>query len=529
MRHRACTGAPTFACLNHARIDATALACSIVALCLALLGGIALLGCTAPRPPAPPSSAPSKRAAAPPTADPQRADGEALRYEISARLRPEARHLEGDVKVELPAEPAGREALHFALRDDMEVTSAEVLEVAEGPARRSGFSGAAYEGFMQVRSDALADEVDVAFFGHEIGHQWWGLRVERADEDEGRDMLDEALAQYGALRVVEHLGGPAAGERCRRGEVGLGGLGATRQAARLMAAGHDLPLGRLPDNAGAYELADSKGYQIYALLSRTLGRDVFARALASVAQRHAFGALSWRAFLAELEASSGRDLRAFYAEWFERPGAPSLSIAWKQPGGGVIATVTQLGPTYRLGVPVQVEFDDGSAAVVEAKLEGASGRVTLPAPRPVRAVRLDPHGEVFRLGAALKAEAAALADFTRARLLWWPGKENGATEAMQILRGALERLPEPDLHGAEFHLRQRAGMIHHEGGRLREAMQEYERALATPVRPAEGLEGLYTSIAKTAQTQGDVRRAEWATRQARAAKLAAAKRLAGAP
>jgi Peptidase family M1 domain len=404
-----------------------------------------------------------------------------------------------------------------------------VLEVAEGPARRSGFSGAAYEGFMQVRSDALADEVDVAFFGHEIGHQWWGLRVERADEDEGRDMLDEALAQYGALRVVEHLGGPAAGERCRRGEVGLGGLGATRQAARLMAAGHDLPLGRLPDNAGAYELADSKGYQIYALLSRTLGRDVFARALASVAQRHAFGALSWRAFLAELEASSGRDLRAFYAEWFERPGAPSLSIAWKQPGGGVIATVTQLGPTYRLGVPVQVEFDDGSAAVVEAKLEGASGRVTLPAPRPVRAVRLDPHGEVFRLGAALKAEAAALADFTRARLLWWPGKENGATEAMQILRGALERLPEPDLHGAEFHLRQRAGMIHHEGGRLREAMQEYERALATPVRPAEGLEGLYTSIAKTAQTQGDVRRAEWATRQARAAKLAAAKRLAGAP
>lgn len=111
-----------------------------------------------------------------------------------------------------------------------------ILEVAQEPASKSGFLGAAYDGHFLVRSDFLdAKKAEPAHFGHEIGHQWWGVSVEQAGV-EGEYMLDEALANYGALRVTEELRGAAEAERFRRGGEGLGG---GLEAQRLIAAGLD--------------------------------------------------------------------------------------------------------------------------------------------------------------------------------------------------------------------------------------------------------------------------------------------------
>lgn len=64
-------------------------------------------------------------------------------------------------------------------------------------------------GFVQNFKDEQADEkIDLVTFvtAHEIGHQWWAHQVIGADK-QGATMLDETLAQYSALLVMEKLYG----------------------------------------------------------------------------------------------------------------------------------------------------------------------------------------------------------------------------------------------------------------------------------------------------------------------------------
>jgi hypothetical protein len=409
------------------------------------------------------------------------------------------------------------EALVRVCRDTLRVLENEfgpypfeefaVMEAPTEPAQKSGFIGAAYEGFMLVRSDFLDEkEADVAHFGHEIGHQWWGLLVQKTG-DKGEFMLDEALAQYGALRTVEELDGPLAAERFRRGIDGLGGA---RDAARLMAAGFDHPLGELPLTNAAYKLSDSKGYLVYSLLARTAGRDAFRSALARVTRRYAFSSITWEQLLAEVQGSTSVDLRGFYAEWFARPGAPVLASAWKQEGGVVKVTVEQTGPIFRLTIPVQIELDDGAVIRTHVDLLGARTEVSVPAPRPVYAVRLDPRFEVLHFTPRDKAEAEALADVTRAKLVRKQGKN---AEAQDLLVAGLARLPEVDAFGVELALRLELASLHKDEKRLDDAARELALALALPVRPDDLLALLYLRVAEVADLRGDRKRRDWAARK----------------
>jgi hypothetical protein len=64
-------------------------------------------------------------------------------------------------------------------------------------------------GFVQNFKNEQADEkidLDTFVTAHEIGHQWWAHQVIGADK-QGATMLDETLAQYSALLVMEKLYG----------------------------------------------------------------------------------------------------------------------------------------------------------------------------------------------------------------------------------------------------------------------------------------------------------------------------------
>lgn len=122
---------------------------------------------------------------------------------------------------------------------------------AEITAKAGGFNALGSSGAILTQGGALDAPFNLAYFGHEIGHQWWGNVVTR-DPSDGRGdyMMDEAMADLGSLLAVEAIEGAEAGERYRRtGYLGFNpetysGLGYLKFAA----AGLDVPLAELPDS-----------------------------------------------------------------------------------------------------------------------------------------------------------------------------------------------------------------------------------------------------------------------------------------
>ena len=385
-----------------------------------------------------------------------------------------------------------------------------IAEVPTEPAMRSGFTGAAYEGFYLERSDYLDIKgFTMHHFGHEMGHQWFPLSVGHQGEH-GAYMLDEGLAQYGGLRCIEEVDGAAAAERFRR-ECAEG-------AARCMAAGYDYPLGAMPQgNPGAYELSDRKGVLVYDLLARTMGRDRFRGAMRSVTSRYAHDTITWEDLLRAFDAASDGDLGWFYAQWFERPGTPSLTPRWSQSGDELELAIAQPDPPYRLSLPVRIELEDGSALVRTLDVDGPESVARVQVPASVRSVELDPRCTLPMSDAKARAKFEALRDYLRAELLW---NQNRTEEALGIFREALTRLPQPDTYGLEFLLRMRIGWIAQEAGRLDEAREEFERALELPVREGDQVAQLYWILAETCRAQGDQERALWAARNVLAADAA---------
>ena len=373
-----------------------------------------------------------------------------------------------------------------------------VVESPTEASQAAGFLGVAFQGFFLARSDYLErSSFDLAFFGHELSHEWFPYLVGRKG-DTPASMLSEAMAHYGSLRTVEEIEGSAAAERHRRGDG---------NAFRLMAAGFDYALGALPSNPAAQSLSNTKGYVVYDMLSRTVGRDKFRAALRIVTRKYAFGAITWDEFLREIEHASGQDLSWFYEQWFTRPGSPTISLSWRQEGDSLKYTITQERPAYRLSLPVQIEFADGSAVMQEAQVQREKHDFVIPMPRRVHAVRLDPHFEVFHTTPEQKSEAEALRYFTRGRLEW---DFNQTDEARKTFQEGLRHLPEVDAYGVAFLLHLYIGWIHQEANRLDEAKREYELALAQAIRPKDYLPRLYLNIAKIAAEQGDRPRVVWA-------------------
>lgn len=375
-----------------------------------------------------------------------------------------------------------------------------IVESPTEASRAAGFLGAAFEGFFLARSDYLeGNKFDLAYFGHELSHQWFPYLV-GGKGGATTLMLDEAMAHYGSLRVVEEIKGSHAAELHRRGNG---------DAFKLMAAGFDYPLGSLPDELASYSLSNSKGYVIYDMLSRLVGREKYRIALRNVTSKYAFGRITLEEFLEEIQKAAGHDLSWFYEQWFNRPGAPTLSMTWSQQNDSLKYTILQDTLIYRLTVPVQIEFSDGSAIIENAGVLQENNAFTQKITKQVYAVRLDPHFEVFHTTIEQKAEAKDLIYFTRGSSLW---NSNQADSALKTFQEGLKHLPESDIYGVEFLLRLYIGWIYQEANKLADAKQEYDLAFALPIRLSEYLPRFYLNVATIAKEQKDYKRAVWAAK-----------------
>ena len=246
-----------------------------------------------------------------------------------------------------------------------------------------GFPGLTYIGrsvlpLPFIRGQSLA---------HEILHNWWGNGV-RVDYDQGN--WCEGLTTYMADYAAAEARGPEAAQAAR--------LDWLRDYAALPAE-RDAPVSAFKSKV--HDASQIVGYgkvaMIFHMLRGELGEDVFAAGIRRLWQDHLFKDAGWSDIRAVFERQSGRDLGAFFAQWVERTGAPTLHLAGaaRNGDGQLTLTVRQDQPVYALSVPVVVETSTGVQRHT-VRLEGREATASLPVSGALKSVTLDPGSDLFR-------------------------------------------------------------------------------------------------------------------------------------
>ena len=382
-----------------------------------------------------------------------------------------------------------------------------IAEVPSEQASKASFSGASMNGFMLANGAALDAPFNLAYYGHEIGHQWWGNVVTHRGSA-GQYMLDEAMAQFGSLRVVEAIEGAVAAEEYRR--TGYPGYNPSQCGFGYLLSsemGRDHALGDLPDDNWSHEIADSKGFLVLDLLSRTIGRERFREVLHGVTHEYAFRSVTWDEFLAAIRRASPVSLDAFFAQWFQRTGAPEWRVTWQQMGERVRGTIAQQTPLYRERLEVELIGTDGEHATHTVDASAATTRIAWAVPFRVRSVVLDPHFKVLHWEPGLHAAALARAPALRGFQLTDARKFD---EAEAELRGALPKIAQPDASGARYWIEYSLAYLFMARKAWGEAEEHFDAALAAPTRDPNTLPFLYWRYAQAAKNLHDDARLRWA-------------------
>lgn len=267
-----------------------------------------------------------------------------------------------------------------------------IVEIPRDLAQKASFNAAAMQGFVLVNSRAFdAPEVKYVlnFFGHEFSHQWFPHRV--ALNTPPGLYMEEALAEYGALCVVEALAGAEAAERYRRTGFEYDPGYSALQYFRLAGAGVDNKLSDLRPGLEHRNLAYSKGFLVFDMLSREVGRKSFRRVLRDLTRRYAFKEIGWNEFLRAVEKSAKRNLRWFYDQWFGRTGAPNFELSWQQEKGGIRGVIVQIAPYYEATLQIEARNNEGQTSVFKVRVNGAKKAFSFPVNFRVESVILDPH------------------------------------------------------------------------------------------------------------------------------------------
>jgi aminopeptidase N len=238
-------------------------------------------------------------------------------------------------------------------------------------------------------------------FVHELAHQWWGDRVTMKTWDDL--WLNEGFATYSEVLYLEKAQGLVPGRLLQSAYDD--GLYAGALAFPVVAS----PSDPFRHSGSVYD----KGAWALHMLRRSVGDDVFFRALRAYGDSNAFGNVT-RADLREtFEKESGRDLKFFFDQWVETPFRPVLRATFKNALdlATVGVTLTQVqshtvvhpaaAPSdvawYRFPVKVRLDLADGTHEDHAVSLDTATTSVDLPNPsrKRVATMEVDPDGDLL--------------------------------------------------------------------------------------------------------------------------------------
>lgn len=156
------------------------------------------------------------------------------------------------------------------------------------------------------------------------------------------------------------------------------------------------------DNAIGYQ----KSAFVFHLLRQEVEEEVFWRSLKTFVRQHRNRPADWGSIERVFSQESGRDLRWFFEQWVEQPGAPVLSIgdasAKRMDGNGnrevwqLILRIEQNETPYRMAVPIHIEMEDTTEVRSVGLDPSPATIVELLVPNKPLWVELDPGMMTFR-------------------------------------------------------------------------------------------------------------------------------------
>jgi hypothetical protein len=269
--------------------------------------------------------------------------------------------------------------------------------------------------------------------------------------------------------------------------------------------------------AVSQRLAYNKGFFVWDMLARTIGRNRFRTVMRTTLARHAFEDLSWEELKRAISVNAGREFNWFFAQWFERAGAPDWFLTWKLRDNRVVGVVKQSPPYYRARVDVRLVGIDGQWRDESILINGAETRLDFVVTFQVRSLVLDPHYQYLHWTAEYRALAKALLPLTHAQ--FEPAEE--VSELDQHLAHAIRQIPVPDVYGAHFLFEYQWGLNAFVVGDWAKVKSHYEAALASPTRIHAMLPDIYFQLAYAAKQLNDETMQRWAAESAISADAAA--------
>ena len=250
--------------------------------------------------------------------------------------------------------------------------------------------GLGYPGLTYIGDTVLAlPFIPETSLRHEVLHNWWGNGVA---VDYGRGNWAEGLTTFGAdYKRAEEAG---SGATMRLGWLlDYNALPPERdRAARtFITKNHDA------DQVIGY----NKIAFFFHMLRLEIGKEVFERGVSRFWRENKFKTTSWADLRLSFEKETGQNLKPFFDQWLNKPGAARLVLvdAESMKSGNAFETTFTLagneaGP-FALSVPVSI-ITDGGPVFFTVRFNGGKETFHLKTEKRAREIIIDPTFDVWR-------------------------------------------------------------------------------------------------------------------------------------
>ena len=216
------------------------------------------------------------------------------------------------------------------------------------------------------------DDIDFLFFitAHELAHQWWAHQL-IGSATQGSNMMSESLAEYSALKVMEHKYGAASVRKFLRYELDGYLRGRGREARQ------EPPLALVQREPYVWY---QKGSLALFALADYLGEDRLNAALRGYLEKYRYASGTYpdtRSFVAALRTAAPPELRYLVDDLFE-----SIVLYDNRAVTAVVTTMPDGKYKVALTISVQKRKADGAGKrVADAAQRRDRSRRVFPAPR----------------------------------------------------------------------------------------------------------------------------------------------------